>query len=108
MRLDGFASLRADYHGGEMLTKPLVFAGRALSLNFATSAAGGVKVELQDASGQPLPGFALADCQEQIGNELDRVVNWKSGSNLSAVAGKPVRLRFALKDADVFAFQFAP
>lgn len=108
LRLDGFASLRAGYHGGEMVTKPLVFAGRALSLNFATSAAGGVKVELQDADGQPLPGFSLADCQEQIGNELERVVNWKGGSDLSALAGKPVHLRFVLKDADVFAFRFTP
>lgn len=107
LRLDGFASLRADYHGGEMVTKPLVFAGCALALNFATSAAGGVKIELQDASGQPLPGFALADCQEQIGNELDRVVHWKGGTDLSALAGKPVRLRFVMKDADVYAFQFS-
>lgn len=108
LRLDGFASLQADYHGGEMVTKPLVFAGRALALNFATSAAGGVKVELQDAAGQPLPGFALADCQEQIGNELERVVNWGAGSDLARLAGKPVRLRFVMKDADVFAFQFMP
>ena len=108
LRLDGFASLRADYHGGEMVTKPLLFTGRELSLNFATSAAGGVRIELQDASGQPLPGFSLADCQEQIGNELDRVVSWKSGANISALAGKPVRLRFVMKDADVFALQFTP
>jgi hypothetical protein len=91
-----------------VVTKPLVFAGCALSLNFATSAAGGVKVELQDANGQPFPGFSLADCQEQIGNELERVVNWKGGANLSTLAGKPVRLRFTLKDADVFAFRFTP
>jgi hypothetical protein len=108
LRLDGFASLRADYHGGEMVTKPLVFAGRELALNFATSAAGGVRVELQDASGQPWPGFSLADCQEQIGNELDRVVSWKGGAKVSALAGKPLRLRFVLKDADVFALQFTP
>lgn len=108
LRLDGFASLRGGYHGGEMVTKPLVFAGRKLSLNFATSAAGGVKIELQDTSGQPLPGYSLADCQEQIGNELSRVVNWKGRSDLSALAGKPLRLRFVLKDADVFAIQFTP
>jgi hypothetical protein len=108
LRLDGFASLRADYHGGEMLTKPLVFAGRVLTLNFATSAAGGVKVELQDAAGRPLPGYALADCQEQIGNELERVVHWQGRSDLSALAGQPVCLRFVLKDADVFALRFAP
>jgi hypothetical protein len=36
------------------------------------------------------------------------VVNWKGGSDLNARAGKAVRLRFAMKDADVFAFRFAP
>jgi hypothetical protein len=63
---------------------------------------------LQNADGQPLPGFLLADCQEQIGTEIDRVVNWKGGAGVSALAGKPVRLRFVLKDADVFAFRFMP
>jgi hypothetical protein len=91
-----------------MVTKPLVFAGRELSLNFSTSAAGGVKIEIQDADGKPLPGYALADCQEQIGNELDRKVTWKSGNDVGSLAGRPVRLRFSLKDADVYSFQFTP
>lgn len=108
LRLDGFASLRAGYEGGEMVTKPFTFTGRKLSLNFATSAAGGVKVELQDATGKALPGYSLADCQEQIGNELARVVNWQGGSDVSKFTGQPVRLRFVLKDADVYAFQFTP
>ncbi|MGE0761510.1 MAG: hypothetical protein AB7O38_31140, partial [Pirellulaceae bacterium] len=59
VRLDGLASLRAGYSGGEVVTKPLTFAGRRLLLNFATSAAGGVRVEVQDAKGKPLPGFSL-------------------------------------------------
>jgi len=33
-------------------------------------------------------------------------VNWKNGGDVGAIAGKPVRLRFELKDADVFAYQF--
>lgn len=105
MRLDGFASLRAR-RSGEMRTRPLTFSGKELELNFATSAAGGVRVEIQDAVGQPLPGFALADSLETIGNELERVVQWRQGSDLSKIAGKPVRLRFALTDADVFSFRF--
>lgn len=108
LRLDGFASVTAPYTGGELLTKPLTFTGKELSLNFATSAAGGVSVEIQDASGKPLPGFALADAVETIGNEIDRVVHWKSGSNVSALAGKAVRLRFVMKDARLYALQFRP
>ena len=58
------------------------------------------------AHGKPIPGFTLADCDEQFGDTIDRVVSWKSRVDVSGLAGKPVRLRFELKDADVFAFQF--
>lgn len=105
MRLDGLASARAEYAGGELVSKPIVFAGKQLSINFATSAPGGIRVEIQTPDGKPVPGFALADCQEQIGNEIERVVTWKDGSDVSPAAGKAVRLRFVMKDADLYAFQ---
>ena len=106
MRLDGFASLHCGYAGGHMITKPVVFEGRELSLNFSTSAVGGVKVGLEDMEGNAIPGFSVEDCQMQIGNEIDRKVTWKSGTDVGALSGKPVRLRFSMKDADVFSFQF--
>src|SRR5262249_44536737 len=68
LRVDGFVALHSKRKGGEFLTMPLVFRGKRLSLNFATSAAGQLRVELQDASGKPLPGFAQADCNELIGD----------------------------------------
>ena len=107
LRLDGFASVRAGHKGGELLTKPITFAGEKLFLNFATSAAGNIRVEVQDgATGQPIPGFSLVDCSQTIGNEIERAVRWKSDPKLSDLAGKPVRLRIALHDADLFAFRF--
>jgi len=108
MRLDGFASAQAPYAGGELLTKPLTFDGKRLSINFATSAAGGIRVEIQDAKGQPIPGFALEDAREQIGNEIERAVSWKQGDDVSSLAGKTVRLRFVIKDADLYSLQFQP
>lgn len=108
MRLDGFASVRAPYEGGEVITKPLTFDGKRLLLNFATSAAGGVRVEIQDERGVALPGFTLAEARELIGNEIERAVSWQRGDNVSALAGKVVRLRLAMKDADVYGLQFAP
>jgi hypothetical protein len=106
LRTDGFASVHASYAGGEMVTRPLRFAGRELVINFATSAAGSVRVELQDEAGQPLPGFTLADARDQIGDDLERVVSWKSGADLSRLAGQPVGLRFVLKDADLYSLRF--
>lgn len=106
LRTDGFASLSAPWGGGEMVTKPLTFTGDALEINYRTSAAGNVRVEIQDADGNPLPGFTLAECTEIIGDEIERVVTWKPGSGVGSLAGRPVRLRFALADADVFSFRF--
>ncbi|MFM7073849.1 MAG: hypothetical protein ACKO38_18850 [Planctomycetota bacterium] len=105
-RLDGITSLHAGYQPGELETKPIVFQGRRLSLNLSTSAAGGVSVEIQDNEGRPLPGFAMADCREINTDDLDRVVAWKGGADVSELAGKRVKLRFRLKDADLFSFQF--
>jgi len=65
-----------------------------------------VAVEIQDAAGKPLPGFALADCQPITYDSIDKVMTWKQGGDVSALAGKAVRLRWVLKDADVFSFRF--
>ena len=106
LRTDGFVALYAGYDGGELITRRFTFGGKKLEINFSTSAAGSVRVELQDAAGQPIEGYSLADCHEQIGNEIDRVVRWKSGADVNSLAGKPVRMRLVLKDADLFSFRF--
>ena len=76
-------------------------------INFSTFAAGGWRVEIQDQAGKAIPGYSLSDCREQMVDEIDRVVSWKGGSDVSSLAGKPVRLRFVMKDADVFAIKFS-
>ncbi|MBM81851.1 MAG: hypothetical protein CMJ78_14850 [Planctomycetaceae bacterium] len=106
LRLDGFVSVNASLKGGELLTKPLKFSGNQLTLNFATSAAGDIRVEIQDAEGKPHKGFSLEDCEPVFGDTLNRTVVWKSGADVSSLAGKAVRLRFQLRDADLYALQF--
>lgn len=106
LRADGFASIHAPFAGGELVTKPLTFDGNRLTVNFSTSAAGSMRVEIQDASGQPLPGFTLADCVEMIGDQIDRTVTWSAGADVGALRRTPIRLRFALQDADLFAVKF--
>ncbi|GEP42605.1 hypothetical protein [Brevifollis gellanilyticus] len=106
LRLDGFVSIHAPMKGGEIITKPFHFKGSKLTLNFASSAAGGIEVEIQDAEGKAAPGFTLTDAEAQFGDSIERVVTWKSGADVSALTGKPVRLRFVLKDADLYSFRF--
>ncbi len=108
LRLDGFASINAPYKGGYVVTRPLVFAGKELEINFATSAAGSIRCELQDERGKPIPGFALEECAEIYGDRVEHVVHWEQGSSVESLAGKPVRLKIALKDADVYSLRFRP
>lgn len=107
LRQDGFVSLHAPLSGGELITKPITFDGTQLKMNFSTSAAGSVRIEVRDAGGKPVEGYALADCPEIFGDESERRVTWNTGRDLSQLAGKPIRLRLVVKDADVYSFRFA-
>jgi hypothetical protein len=106
IRVDGFVSVHAPLSGGEFVTKPLVFDGDQLEINYSTSAAGSLHVEIQDAAGNPLAGHALSDCHEIFGDAIQRIVAWKNGDSVKQLKGTPVRLRFVLRDADLFSFRF--
>ena len=106
IRLDGFVSLHAPLSGGELTTKPLKFTGQRLSVNYATSAAGNLRVEIQDSAGTPIPGFSLADADELFGDTVDQTAAWKNSTDVSRLAGQEVRLHFILQDGDLFSFQF--
>ncbi len=108
LRVDGFVSLHAGCPSGEMMTKPFTFKGNALQLNYATSAAGSIQIEVQDESGKALPGFALADAVEIFGDEIERKAAWKGNPDLGKIADQPVRLRFVMKDADLYSIRFVP
>jgi len=106
LRTDGFVSVNAGYGAGEFTTRPFVFSGSELELNYSTSAVGSVRVEVQDGEGRPLPGLSLADAPEKFGDEIDGVYNWLNDGSPVGLAGTTVHLRFVLKDADLYAFRF--
>ncbi len=105
-RLDGFMSADVDHNGGWLLTPPIVFGGNQLRLNIDTGATGTAFAEIRDARDQPIPGYTLNVCEEIGGNFLDAVVRWKGRDDLTALAGKPVKLYFKLRRAKLYAFQF--
>ena len=105
-RLDGFVSADADYKGGWLETPTVKFEGSRLRLNIDTGSMGTAFVEIRDARGKPIPGFALEDCEEVGGNFIDQAVYFKGDPDVSGLAGKPVRLYFKLTRAKLFAFQF--
>jgi hypothetical protein len=106
LRTDGFASVTAPWAGGEMITQPFIFAGNGLEINYRTSAAGSVRIEFQDADGKPIAGYTFDDAQDLIGDEIARIVAWKQGADVSRLAGQTVRLRFAMRDANLYSLSF--
>jgi hypothetical protein len=106
LRLDGFVSAHAGYEGGEILTKPLVFAGDRLYLNYSTSAAGSVQAEMLTAQGHPIEGFRLEESVEKYGDEIEGMMSWEAGADVGELAGQPIRIRLVLEDADIYAIRF--
>jgi hypothetical protein len=106
LRVDGFVSVSAPMSGGELVTKLLTFTGNKLFLNFSSSAAGGIQVEIQNENGKPISGFTLQDCPPVFGDTIERSVSWENGSDLSFLEGKTIRLRFLIKDADLYSIRF--
>jgi hypothetical protein len=105
-RLDGFVSADAAWGGGELVTPPVVFTGERLVLNIDTSAMGSCQVGLLDAAGNDVPGFTVESCDILRGNTVSKVVTWNGTGDLAAWSGQPVRLRFVMRAAKLYAFQF--
>ena len=96
-RLDGFVSLKAPFLGGTAMTKPLVFEGNELELNYSTSAAGSIIVEVLGLNG------ALIKKSNVIwGDEISKTVI----TGLGQLNGNPVQLRFIMKDAYIYSIKF--
>ena len=106
LRTDGFVSVHAGYSGGEFMTRCMTFRGHELIINYSTSAVGSIKVEIQNAKGKPISGYALEDSAEIYGDEIEHVAEWRGGRDLSHLIGQPVRLRFVMKDADLYSIRF--
>ena len=79
----------------------MTFTGDAMEINFKTTALGGARIEILDGEGKPIEGY---DSGRLFGNSLSRPVDFDAP--LSALAGKTVRLRITLADADLYSFRF--
>ena len=85
---------------------PLMFKGRSVSLNVRTGMTGHIRVEALDQDGKVLPGRSFEDCDPICGDFLDRVVTWRSESDLGHKEGTAVKLRFRLRNTELFSVEF--
>lgn len=104
LRIDGFTSVNAGYTGGVFVTTPIIVKDETLEINYSTSAAGEILVELLDMKDNVIKGFSKDDCNMIIGDEISKIVNWNS--NLSMLKGKKIKVKFYMKDADVYSLSY--
>jgi hypothetical protein len=64
--------------------------------------------EVLDQAGVPLEPFTRANCQPVSCDKTIAAVNWKRVPDLAALSGKPVRLRFHLKNGSLYSFWVSP
>lgn len=108
MRLDGFVSADAGYDGGEIITPILRFSrGSRLELNVDTGGGGSVKVEVLDPYGKPVTGYAEREASWVCGNSVRMPVTWGANQDVGDIEGRPIKLRFIMRDCKLYAFQFA-
>ena len=96
----------SPYEGGTLTTPPLIFKGDQLALNLDTSAGGILRCEIQSADGEPIDGYTLTDSDEHNGNSVSMPVRFQGKSDVSGLAGVPIRLHFRMYDCKLYAFQF--
>ncbi len=107
LRRDGFTSIGAGYKGGEFTTPELIFKGSHLVLNVDTAAAGILRVGILNSEDKYVAGYSIDDCKTvHTCNDINKKVEWRGGSDVSALAGKAVKLHFQMCDTDLYAFQF--
>jgi predicted GH43/DUF377 family glycosyl hydrolase len=105
-RLDGFVSINTGHESGELITHPFIFEGNRLQLNIDCGAMGEVWVEIQDASGNPLPGYTVEESVSVDRNGVAQEVWWKNGPDVAKLSGQPIRLRIKMRSSKLYAFQF--
>jgi hypothetical protein len=103
---DRFVAAEFDYTGGTLTTEPFIFSGDSLSLNLDTSGVGEARVGILKADKSSIDGFKVSECDLMNGDYLDRKVTWKKKSDVSSLAGQPVRLQFEMRGTKLYAFQF--
>ena len=104
LRRDGFVSMAAGEKVGQLITKPFLATGDQLRLNVNVRDGGKTQVEVLDKDRSPIRGFELNGSVPLRGRSIEQTVRWTTKASWGHLAGKKVRLRFRLRNADLYAF----
>ena len=99
IRRDGFVSVEAGAEEGVLLTKPMEMGGEELHVN--ADSRGELIVEVTDEEGVTLEGYTSHSLAE---DRTDVVVGFDRP--LGGLAGQTMRLRFRMREANLYSYWF--
>ena len=119
VKKDRFIGHEAGEETGYLLTRQFILDGNRLTINCDAVAPPyrneltGIRVAVVQAPdvSQPLPqneqgvpGYTLEDCDPILTDNTEHVVTWNGNPDLGPLVGKPVYLRFRMRQAKVYGF----
>ena len=122
MHRERFVAQMGHCDGGFLLTREVVVAAEELVVNMTLANGYNTAPELslrtpafaaeilafpQDgASPKPVAGYTLAECTAVPTEMIEYTITWKEKQDLSELVGKPVFIRFYLKNVGLYSFRF--
>ena len=97
---------------GQLVTRSFSFSGSQLHINStrapiaAGPGIGEIRVEFLNFNHRKIEGFTFDDSDPIFESGLDQVVTWNGDSDLSRLAGQAIKIRFYIKNAKLYSFQF--
>jgi hypothetical protein len=107
LRRDGFASMDAEDGSGTLTTRPLRFTGKHLFVN-VVAPRGELMAEVLDRDGKVIAPFTKENSEPVREDRTLVGLKWKGIADLASLAGKPVRIRFHLRNGALYAFWVSP
>ena len=103
LRMDGFVSMAAPGEGS-VTTRLLDTPGGRMTVNARVG--GDLRAEILDEDGNVIPGYEVHQCRPVSGDSLRHAITWGNGPDLVPGRKAGFRIRFHLRDTDLYAFQF--
>ena len=111
LRRDGYASLDTNqYREGTVITRALISLGTRLEINARCRPGGSVRVEIADRHDDAIEPCRKQNCDAFSGDAVAHTVTWSGSPDVPAGNTENLvwrKIRFFLRDAELFSFRFA-
>ncbi len=115
---DRFIGLQAGPEGGYLLTRQFILDGDKVEINCLSQVKNPVpnlgsliKAELLQTpddhfAANPYTGFSMNECDSiTVKDAFHQTISWKEKSDLSSLQGKPVYIRFYIRNSNLYTFR---